>query len=106
MSYPLAYGSTMAGIDAFAFSLVKAIHIGWVKEYFLFIPVLMYSIQPLILYSSLNYETVAVMNFIWDLFSDIFLTIISIFVFRERISSVKMLGIFFAFVSLILLNWN
>ena len=106
MSYPLAYGSTLAGIDAFAFSFVKAIHTGWIKEYFMFIPVLMYSVQPLILYSSLNYETLVVMNFMWDLFSDILLTTIGLFVFKEKITSVKMLGVFFAFLSLILLNWN
>lgn len=46
------------------------------------------------------------MNLVWDLTSDVVVTLIGLFIFSERISSVKMLGVLLSFVSLFLMTYE
>ena len=60
------YGTYMAGIDVFMLSLLKAINLGWVNKTLIFLPTVIYAMQPWIFLSSLKFESMTVMNLLWD----------------------------------------
>jgi multidrug transporter EmrE-like cation transporter len=70
------------------------------------IPTLLYAASPFILLTALRKETLTIMNLVWDLSSDLMVTFIGLVVFAEKISAIKMLGICFSFIGLILMGWE
>lgn len=66
---------------------------------------LIYSMQPLLFLKSLSFETMTVMNILWDITSDVVVTLIGLFYFKETLSNVKRLALFFAFVSIVLFSY-
>ena len=101
---PIAYGSAMAFNDVISLGLLKAIHLEWLSSYYFIVPVILYMAQPFLFFNSLSFESMAVMNMIWDLLSDVLVTISAIYVFNEKISYSKSLGILLAMVSMYLLT--
>lgn len=103
---PFAFAAAMASIDSTMLSLIKYIsknekHIGW-----LVLPMIVYACQPVLFYLSMQYETLTVMNLLWDVISDVIITTIGLFVFKETIGPYKKLGVIFSFISIILLSLN
>ena len=96
----------MALIDALSLSILKSINMGTLSSSYLFLPVIIYSLQPLIFFQSLQFESMTVMNLLWDVISDIFVTFIGLAIFREKISRTKTLGVVTAFVAIFLLSWT
>ena len=103
MSGPLIYGTYMASVDVFMLGLLKAMKLGWVNTNLFFIPAIIYAIQPFIFYKALDVETMTVMNLLWDVISDLLVTVTGLFIFKEQISHRKMLGVGAAFIAIILL---
>lgn len=68
------------------------------------IPILIYAIQPLIFLQSLNYEGIAIMNIIWNVLSSVFVTLEGIYIFNEKITNTKMLGIILSLPCMYLLT--
>ena len=101
---PLIYGTYMATVDVFMLGLLKAIHLGWINKIFLFLPTLIYAMQPWVFLSSLKFESLTVMNLLWDVLSGVFVTGAGLFVFNETITRTQMIGVGFAFVAIILLT--
>jgi len=101
---PLVYGSLMAGIDVLSLGLLKAIHLQWLSPYFFIIPLVIYSLQPVLFLKSLNYEGLAVMNIMWDLLSGIFVTILGLYFFQEKITTKKFFGVLLSFICIYLLS--
>jgi multidrug transporter EmrE-like cation transporter len=104
MYSPLVYGTYMATVDAFMLGLLKAMSLGWINTNLLFIPALVYAIQPFIFYKSLSGETMTVMNLLWDVLSDVFVTFEGLYFFQEKITQRKMWGVALSFVSIALLS--
>jgi multidrug transporter EmrE-like cation transporter len=52
----------------------------------------------------MKYSSLTVMNVLWDLLSDVFVSLFGIFVFKENISTRKLIGIAISFVSIYLMN--
>ena len=103
----LLYGTAMALIDTGILGLVKEISKDGAKSLaFMIIPTIAYAIQPWIFLSSLKYETLIVMNLLWDLLSDVLVSLIGIFYFGEKISSVRLIGLILGMVSLALLAYK
>jgi drug/metabolite transporter (DMT)-like permease len=100
----IAYGSAMAFNDVVSLGLLKAIHLGWLSNYYFIVPVILYAAQPFLFFNALTFESMAVMNIIWDLLSDVFVTASAIYVFKEKISYSKFLGILLAMASMFLLT--
>lgn len=103
---PLQFGLSMALIDATMLSLVKYIttqkgHFGW-----LILPMVVYMAQPLLFYVSLQYETLTVMNLLWDVISDLLITTIGLLVFKETIGPYKKAGVILSFLSITLMSLN
>lgn len=103
---PFGFAAAMASIDSTMLSLIKYIsqndkHIGW-----LILPMIVYSLQPVLFYLSMKYETLTVMNLLWDVISDVIITFIGLVIFRETIGPYKKLGVIFSFFSIILMSLN
>jgi len=103
---PFAFGAVMATIDVFILSAIKII--GTKAKYlkWMIVPTLVYAIQPWIFLSSLKFETMTVMNLVWDLMSDVLVTIVGIYYFKEKLGPVKSLGVFTALISIALLAYD
>jgi multidrug transporter EmrE-like cation transporter len=103
---PLAYGTYMATVDVFVLGILKAINLGWISKTLIFLPTLIYAMQPWVFLTSLNHESLTVMNLLWDVLSDVFVTIEGLFFFQEKVSRTKMLGVGLSLISVFLLSWN
>lgn len=102
---PLAYGAVMATIDVFMLSLIRVVSKEKLKLIrWMIIPTIVYAIQPWIFLESLKYETLIVMNLMWDLVSDVFVTLTGYLYFGERLGPFKIVGVLFSFLSMILLS--
>lgn len=103
---PFGFAAAMASIDSTMLSLIKYIstrekHIGWIL-----LPMLLYSLQPVLFYLSMQYETLVVMNLLWDVISDVIITFIGLVIFKEKIGPYKKLGVIFSFLSIVLMSLN
>lgn len=109
---PIAYGALMAGIDVFMLSIIKAVSINpsrFLK--WMVLPTIIYAVQPWIFLSSLRFESLIVMNLMWDLISDILVTATGFLYFKEKLGPYKTLGVILSFVSIVLMslqdgNWE
>jgi len=103
----LGYGGAMALIDAFMLSALKAFHLGWIQwRGIVMIAMLVYACQPLLFLQSLSHNSMTVMNLLWDVSSDVLVTIIGVFYFSEKLTKFKRLGVMLSIVSVILLTWK
>lgn len=98
----------MALIDAFVLSLMKYQHI-YYNPYYFIIAFIFYGIQPIIFYYSLNNTNkgvgkLSINNVLWDLLSDISVTILAIFIFKESLTTCQMLGFILGMISIYLLQ--
>lgn len=103
---PFAFAAAMAGIDSTMLTLIKYIsihqhHIGWI-----ILPMIVYSLQPVLFYLSMHYETLTVMNLLWDVISDVVITMIGLLIFKEKVGPYKKVGVIFSFISIVLLSLN
>ena len=102
---PLVYGSYLAVVDVFALGILKYISLGKLSNSYLIIATILYAIQPHIFLASLKYENMTVMNLLWDVISDVLVTASGLFFFKESLSPIKLMGVAFAFMAIILLSW-
>jgi len=85
--------------------LIKAIHLGWFNKSMMIVPTFLYAIQPWLFSASMQYESMVVMNLIWDVISDLMVTASGLFFFKEKVSRTKMLGVFLAMIAVVLMAW-
>jgi len=85
--------------------LIKAIHLGWFNKYMMIVPTFLYALQPWLFAASMQYESMVVMNLIWDVISDLMVTASGLFFFKEKVSRTKMLGVFLAMIAVVLMAW-
>lgn len=103
----LGFGGSMALIDAFILSALKAFHLGWLQwKGVIVIAMLIYSFQPLLFLESLKHNSLTVMNLLWDVMSDVIVTTIGLFYFSEKLTKFKKAGVLLSFISIILLTWK
>jgi multidrug transporter EmrE-like cation transporter len=104
---PLAFAGLMAFIDTIVLSLFKGYSSGLIT-WRAVIPfgMLLYSLHPYIFLQSLKYESMTVMNLLFDVLSDISVTIMGLFYFKEELSKMKMVGMVFAFIGIVLLSYD
>ena len=86
----LGFGGSMELIDSFILSSLKAYNIGWIQwRGIVLISMLVYACQPLLFLESLNYNSLTIMNLLWDVMSDVIVTSIGLFYFQEKLSNMK-----------------
>lgn len=102
---PLVYGSYLATVDVFALGILKFINLGKLSNSYLTIPTILYAIQPHVFLAAMKYENMTAMNLIWDVISDVLVTISGLYFFKETLSPIKLTGVAFAFMAIILMSW-
>ena len=97
---PLGFAGLMASIDAISFSLLKKISVKAVSSALFPFVTLLYACQPWIFLQSLQFESMTVMNIMWDLMSDILVTFFGLVILGEHIGFRKAVGIALSFVAM------
>ena len=103
-SGPLIYGTYMATVDVFMLGILKAINLGWISKSLIFLPTFIYAMQPWIFLKSLEFESMTVMNLLWDVISDVLVTGTGLYFFKEKLSRTKMLGVGLSLISIMLMS--
>lgn len=101
----LLYGLTFGVIDGISLPLIKAVKSGWDFKWMI-VPFLFYASTPFIFLKGLAGESLTILNLIWDLSSDIIVTFIGLFIFKEVLSPSKMLGVLLSVISIILMTYD
>lgn len=99
---PILFAVAMASIDAIVLPILKYINQGTYPISLMIVPVLIYAFQPILFYLSLNYSTLTSMNILWDLMSDVIVTIIGLLYLKEKLHVTSKLGLVFAFIAIVL----
>lgn len=103
----ILYGLIMASIDAATLGIIKYVSLDGLPRYTLMaIPTLLYALQPWIFLSGIQTETMTVMNLFWDLISNVFVSLLGILYFKEKLGLVRSIGLGFGIVSLTLLAYK
>lgn len=101
----LLFGLMFGIIDAIVLPITKAVHNG-LNPWAMLIPVVVYATTPLLFLKGLTGETLTILNLVWDLTSDITITLVGLFFFREKIPPLKLLGVFFSFIALFFMTYE
>lgn len=103
----LGFGGTMALIDGLILSSLKAYNLGWFQwRGIILISMVIYACQPLLFLESLKHNSLTVMNLLWDVMSDVLVSVIGLFYFQEKLTKFKKAGILLSIVSIFLLTWK
>lgn len=101
---PLGFGLLMAGIDVLTFGLIKMISLDGARMIrWMIVPTLFYAIQPWLFLQSLKFETLVITNLMWDVLSDVFVTLMGVIYFEEKIGFYKRIGVVLSLFSVFLL---
>lgn len=103
---PIIFAVILAMFDTLTLAWMKEFTVGTVNWTIIPFGMLLYSLQPLIFLQSLKHESMTVMNILWDIISDFFVTATGLIYFKERLSTMKMVGLSFAGIAIILLSYD
>ena len=101
----LMFGLGFGLLDAVSLPIIKGVSLGWNKLYMV-IPFLCYAFSPFLFLKALSGESLTIMNLVWDLSSDVTVTLIGLFAFGEKIPIVKFSGLLLSLVSLFLMTYE
>ena len=104
---PILFGTCMAIVDIFMMSTTKMTSIGRISTT-IGIPLSIgfYAMQPLIFLKAMRYEGMVVTNLVWNLMSNVIVTLQGVLVFGESIKGLRWLGICMSLLSLGLLAYT
>jgi multidrug transporter EmrE-like cation transporter len=88
--------------DVFSFGVTKNIMQTNKNLYWLAIPIVLYALQIIIFSYGLKSTSMTILNIMWNLISNILVTILGIYFFKEKINDLKSVALLFAFVSIVL----
>lgn len=104
---PIFFGCMMAIIDICMMSTTKMVSKGILSSTIgIPLSISFYAIQPLIFLKAMNYEGMIVTNLVWNLVSNVIVTLQGIIVFGESIKGLRWLGISMSLVSLALMAYT
>jgi drug/metabolite transporter (DMT)-like permease len=102
----LGFGLVLALVDATMMPLIKGVSKRALPRWVMLVPTLIYAIDPWIFLSSLKLESMVVMNFVWDLMSDLLVTFFGVVLLGERLPATKAIGVMLSFLSIFFLTWE
>lgn len=104
----ILFGFILAIGDVVGLSIFKSQAVGLLNKtvgYWIFsVGFLISIIQSFIFYKTMFFEKLVVMNLVWDLTSDILVTLTGVLWFSETLSHTKWIGVFLSVISVLLLN--
>ena len=100
---PIVFGVGMALLDVVMMSTVKQVTAGAlpVRTGIPF-AVVVYALEPLLFWQSMviTGESMTIMNLVWDLTSDILITLLGVFWFGEKVGGLRVVGVCLSLVAL------
>jgi multidrug transporter EmrE-like cation transporter len=103
---PVFFGTLMALFDVVVFGVLKMIKNKTLpRTYGILFSVGTYALEPLIFLKALNYESMVVTNLVWDLTSDVLVTLQGVLIFKEKFSVIRWFGIVLSMISLAILSY-
>lgn len=102
----LGFGLVLAMVDATMMPLIKGVSKRALPRWVMLIPMVIYALDPLIFLKALSLESMVVMNFVWDLMSDLLVTFFGIVILGERLPSTKAIGVALSFIAIFFLTWE
>jgi multidrug transporter EmrE-like cation transporter len=103
--HTLGFGLIFGLMDSITLPIIKGVSTGWNRTWIL-IPVALYALSPFIFLKALEQETLTIMTLVWDMTSDVLVTIIGLFVFAEKLPPTKIIGVLLSFVALFLMSYE
>ena len=104
---PIFFGTVMALIDIGMMTVAKLVSNGKLTEGFgTLLGIGLYAPQVLVFIRALDYEGMAVTNLIWNMISDILVTLEGVILFGESVKGLRWLGICMSILSLALLAYT
>jgi multidrug transporter EmrE-like cation transporter len=101
---PLKFGFMMAMVDVFMLSIVKTVSLNSRLLKWMIVPTVVYAIQPWIFLQSLEFESLIIMNLLWDVISDVLVTLTGLIFFKESIGIYKLFGVILSLISITLMS--
>jgi len=98
----LFYGLILAFNDVISMGITKNISLGILAQNWLYVACVLYGIQMYIFYQGIQITSMSVLNLTWNLFSNIVITIMGLYYFKENVSHLETWGIIFAIFALFL----
>lgn len=102
----LLFGLMFGMLDAISLPVIKGVNTGLFSYKWMFVPFLLYAASPFLFLEGLKGESLTILNLVWDLTSDVIVTVIGLGFFAESISSTKMLGVCLSFIALFLMSYE
>ena len=104
---PILFGIAMAVIDIAMMSLLKMVSIKTIS-WNVGVPLAMiiYALEPLIFLRAMTYEGMVVTNLVWNLMSNVIVTLQGVLIFGESIKGLRWLGIAMSLAALTLLAYT
>jgi len=100
----LVFGILMAAIDVGVLGLLRKAHESKQLSFgIVAFASVVYALQPFLFYKSLDRANMVTMNIMWDLSSDVLVTIMGFVIFREILQTRQLVGLALAFVAIYLL---
>ena len=104
---PILFGTCMAIVDIFMMSVTKMVSIGSISTTVgIPLAISLYAMEPLIFLKAMKYEGMVVTNLVWNLMSNVIVTLQGVLVFGESIKGLRWLGICMSLLSLGLLAYT
>jgi multidrug transporter EmrE-like cation transporter len=104
---PVFFGTILASLDIAMMGTAKMVSEGTMPYYSgSALAVGMYALVPLIFIRALRYEGMVVTNLVWNLMSNVIVTLQGVFIFGESIKGLRWVGIAMSLVSLALLAYT
>lgn len=98
----LFYSLILASNDVINMSIVKNISIGLLTQNWLYIAYILYGFQMIIFSKGIQFTGMSILNLTWNLISNIVITLIGLYYFKENVKHLEILGILFAIFALFL----
>ena len=103
--YGTLVGLILSLNDILSFALTKKYYLKEVGIALgLYLPMILYSLQIPLFYYGLRTTTMTVLNITWNLFSNILVTLMGIFYFKEKFNGLKLLAIVMGISSIMLFS--
>jgi|UniRef100_A0A6C0CSU5 multidrug transporter EmrE-like cation transporter len=104
---PIFFGTVMALIDICMMSTIKMVSKGSIpSSWGLPLSIGLYALEPLVFLKAMKHDGMVATNLIWNLMSNVIVTLQGIFVFGESIKGLRWVGICMSILSLFLLAYT
>ena len=107
LSIQYLYAIYLGLVDTVVLGLLKAKSIGALSGNWIFpLAFLVYGTQSFIFYKSLSFESMGIMNILWDVISDILVAVIGVVLFGESLNSIQCMGILLSIIGITMLGYK